>query len=227
VLQNPSVKAVTGRVCALLRYAELQVAEGAYNVVQEVPVRVLTAVEASRFQDPTVPEPMVRPYPALQNFMAPVCTVSSVYSACLLIIVSVVAMSCIACNARAFPLPAPLRTTCCHTLSARGSRCVLLQARLSMPAPKAMQAVVDRMKSLGAKIVRVDANAVASELALSVSSDCVALKSTFRGLSAASMSDAAEEDGENPVTAQACVALSTAPPTPHPPHLRCHRSCSC
>ena len=36
-----------------------QVAEGACNVVQDVPVRVLNAAEAARYQDPKVPEPMV------------------------------------------------------------------------------------------------------------------------------------------------------------------------
>jgi hypothetical protein len=65
-----------------------------------------------------------------------------------------------------------------------------MQARLSLPSPKAMQAVVDRMKSLGAKHVIVDADVLASELVLKVMSDCVALKSTFRGL-------AVDSPGEN------------------------------
>lgn len=38
----------------------LQVAEGACNVVQDVPVRVLNAAEALRYQDPKLPEPMVQ-----------------------------------------------------------------------------------------------------------------------------------------------------------------------
>lgn len=46
-----------------------------------------------------------------------------------------------------------------------------------------MLAVTDRMRSLGAKAVRCDANGGTGELVLSASSDCVALKATFRGLS--------------------------------------------
>lgn len=55
-----------------------------------------------------------------------------------------------------------------------------------------MLAVVDRMRSLGAKAVRFEAQEAAGELKLSAVSDSVALKVSFRGLA---VNSHAQEDG--------------------------------
>lgn len=90
------------------------------------------------------------------------------------------------------------------------------QARLSVPSPRALLAVIDRMRSLGAKAVRCDAHAGTGELVLSASSDCVALKATFRGQV---VDPGPLADGEGESWQQQGCRVGAPPTSTAPPHF--------
>ena len=177
---------------------ESRTVDGGLEIVQDVPVRVLAASEFEKYDEPNIDPPKVgaallRLFQSSRPSLLARCM-----SFCVLLWPAQYGCGCRdSCSCFS-----PFRWTVSAAVGSYSISCTPLlslslivdhptQVRLVIPAVKTLHSVLDRMRSLGGKSVCLSADMRLRELSVSSSTDAVAIKSFFRGLSTG------DEDDEN------------------------------
>jgi hypothetical protein len=162
---------------------EAQTVDGGLNVVQDVPVRVLSAPELGRYSEPQIPEPQVRPMAT--RAVRCECWGEDQPQASLRSHKRPAAPLTLPRRAMLTPSPLPAAAPS-HP-----------QARLTVPSCRSMSAVVERMKALGSKALALCADTRVHELTLAAATDAAAIKTYYRGLQPEDHDPNAAGEGES------------------------------